>query len=127
MAFASMNYVRSKANPCLYFDWNVDGLVVWISWVDDCLVCGKQSGVLVAKKQMMDGFNCDEIGNMDEYVGCKVKRDYVDGSIKLTQPVMLQSVKDEFDLPGGPSPNTPAIPGSAMVRAEPENCVSQTK
>jgi hypothetical protein len=91
MAFASMNYVQSKATPCLYFDWNVDGLVVWISWVDDCLVCVKQNGVLVAKKQMMDRFNCGEIGNIDEYVGCKVERDYVDGTIKLTQPVMLQS------------------------------------
>jgi hypothetical protein len=46
---------------------------------------------------------------MDEYVGCKVERDYVEGSIKLTQPVMLQSFADEFDLPEGPSPNTPAI------------------
>ncbi len=34
MAFASMNYVRSKADPCLYFSWTKDGLIVWISWVD---------------------------------------------------------------------------------------------
>jgi hypothetical protein len=40
-AFASMDYVRSKADPCLYFAWTVNGLVIWISWVDDCLVCGR--------------------------------------------------------------------------------------
>jgi hypothetical protein len=69
MAFASMDYRRSKADPCLYFDWNGNGLVVWISWVDDCLVCGKTPGVKIAKKQMIERFDCDEIGNMDEYVG----------------------------------------------------------
>jgi hypothetical protein len=71
MAFASMNYVRSKADPCLYYAWTITGLVVWISWVDDCLVCGKEAGVKIAKRQMMDRFDCNDIGNMDEYVGCQ--------------------------------------------------------
>jgi hypothetical protein len=124
MAFASMNYVRSKADPCLYFSWTKDGLIVWISWVDDCLVCGQEAGVLTAKKQMTDRFECDEIGNMDEYVGCKLERDYEERSLKLTQPVMLQSFSDEFELPDGPVPNTPATPGDALVRAKPEDCVS---
>lgn len=62
MAFASMKYARSKADPCLYFSWTVKGLIVWISWVNDCLVCGKETGVLLAKRQMMDRFDCDEIG-----------------------------------------------------------------
>ncbi len=68
MALASMKYARGKADPCMYFDWNVNGLIVWISWVDDCLVCGKETGVLTAKKQMTDRFECDEIGNMEDYV-----------------------------------------------------------
>jgi hypothetical protein len=61
---------------------------------------------------------------MDEYVGCKVERNYEEGSIKMTQPVMLQSFTDEFELPEGPVPNTPATPGDALVRAKPEDCVS---
>jgi hypothetical protein len=61
MAFASMNFVRSKADPCLYFAYAVNGLVVWISCMNDCLVCGKETGVKIAKKQMMDRFDCDEI------------------------------------------------------------------
>jgi hypothetical protein len=50
MAFASMNYARSKANPCLCFTWTLHGLIVWISWVGECLVCGKEPGVIKAKK-----------------------------------------------------------------------------
>ena len=41
-------------------------------------------------------FECDDIGDMEEYVGCKIDKE--EGSIKFTQPVMLQSFKDEFDL-----------------------------
>jgi hypothetical protein len=122
LAFASMNYCRSKADPCLYFDWKIDGLVVWISWVDDCLVAGKKKGVLIVKGQMTARFDCEEIGEVDEYVGCKVERNYEENSIKLTQPVMLQTFVDEF-LPNSPAPNTPATPCNALVKADPTDCI----
>jgi hypothetical protein len=96
---------------------------VWISWVDDCLVAGKKLGVLIAKGQMTARFDCEEIGEVDEYVGCKVERNYEDNSIKLTQPVMLQSFIDEFNLPNGPAPNIPATPGDALVKADPKDCI----
>jgi hypothetical protein len=127
MAFASMEFIYSKANPCLYFSWNTSGLIVWISWVDDCLVVGKKEGVIIAKKHMMDQFDCDKIGKMDEYVGCKVERNYEERSIKLTQPVTLQSFMDEFDLPEGLLPNTPATPGDALVHVTPKHCVSNAE
>jgi hypothetical protein len=124
LAFTSMNYRRSKADPCLYFDWTIDGLIVWISWVgDDCLVAGKKKGVPIAKGQMTAQFDCEEIGEVDEYVGCKVERNYEENLIKLTQPVMLQSFVDEFNLPNGPAPNTPATPGDALVKADPADCI----
>jgi hypothetical protein len=118
-----MNYRRSKADPCLYFDWTRDGLIVWISWVDDCLVAGKKKGVIIAKGQMTARFDCEEIKEVDEYVGCKVERNYEENSIKLTQPVMLQSFVDKFDLPNGPAPNTPATPGGTFVKADTTDCI----
>ena len=66
-AFKAMNFERSKADPCLYFAWTEHGLVTWVSWVDNCLVCGSAEGVRIAKAQMMEQFDCDEVGNMDEY------------------------------------------------------------
>jgi hypothetical protein len=123
LAFASMNYRRSKADPCQYFDWTIYGLIVWISWVDDCLVAGKKKGVLIAKGQMTVQFNCDEIGEVDKYVRCKVEQNYEENSIKLTQPVMLQSFVVEFNLPNVPAPNTPATPGDALVKADPKDCI----
>ena len=39
--FKFLNYKRSKANPCLHYKWSDLGkLIVWLSWVDDCVVGG---------------------------------------------------------------------------------------
>jgi hypothetical protein len=121
MAFKDMQYNRSKADPCLYFYWTTIGLILWISWVDDCLVAGEKLEVLKAKGEMMSRFDCDEVGEMKEYVGCKVDRDWEKGTLKLTQPVLLQSFTDEFELPEGNCPNTPAVPGDVLRKGEPED------
>ena len=39
-AFRFMKYARNRADPCLYFRWVKGELVIWISWVDDCLLVG---------------------------------------------------------------------------------------
>jgi hypothetical protein len=33
-------FVRSQADPCLYYKWTTAGLCIWLSWVDDCLMMG---------------------------------------------------------------------------------------
>lgn len=66
----------------------------------------------MAKKQLMERFDCDEIGKLTEYIGCKIDRG--DGYMKLTQPVLLQSFQDEFDIPEGKTPSTLAIPGEVL-------------
>ena len=120
----SMQYGRSKADPCLYFKWTELGLILWLSWVDDCLVAGKEQGVLKAKASMMKLFDCDDVGPLKEYVGCKIDYDQEAGTMKLTQPVMIQSFKDEFELPEGNASNTPAIPGYVMSEDEIKNQVN---
>ena len=41
----------------------------------------------------------------------------------LTQPVLIQSFDDEFDLPTGATPNTPAIPATVLRAGKVENQV----
>eukprot|EP00957_Ditylum_brightwellii_P123805 9437578-Ditylum_brightwellii.AAC.2 len=63
---------------------------------------------------MKKHFECEDLGEMTEYVGCKVNRDNTDGvcgSLRFTQLVMIQSFEDEFDLPKGKAPVAPGEPG----------------
>jgi hypothetical protein len=54
----------------MHVKWTKDGLVAWLSWVDDYLVIGPKHEVKKANEEMMDRFDCDEVGEVREYVGC---------------------------------------------------------
>ena len=69
----------------------------------------------MAKKGMTDCFDCDEVGELMEFVGCKLDR--TDDSLQITQPVLMQSFVDEFALPEGSAAATPAEPGSVLMKA----------
>ena len=68
-------FKQSKADPSLFFAWTVFGLIIWMSWVDDCVVMGKKEGVLMAKKHLMKQFPCEEQGVLKEHVGCEIDYD----------------------------------------------------
>ena len=81
-----MRYKQSPADPCLYHCWMMKSLIVWLSWIDDCLIAGNQDCVKLAKEQMK------HVGELKEYVGCKIER--TDSTIRFMQPVLLQSIED---------------------------------
>ena len=132
-AMLSMGFSRSKADPCLYFQWTASGLVIWLSWIDDCLCVGQKAAVMKAKTEMMKRFDCDDVGELKEYVGCKIDRFDMEGkpTIKITQPVLIQSFADEFGLdPTCHTPSTPAAPGSMLMKPSEDQLVDgdmQTK
>ena len=120
--FKDMGYNRSKADPCLQYKW-IDGrLILWLTWVDDLLNLGNKEDVLKEKEEMKERFECDDVGEAKEYIGCKLTRK--GNSLKLTQPVLIQSFEDEFDLPKEKF-ETPAAPGSILVEEGEDKYVSK--
>jgi len=114
-AFKAMKFACSTADPFMYYKWTAAGfLIVWSSWIDDCACFGMNDDVEESWKEMKQLFECDDIGDMEEYVGCKIDKE--EGSIKFTQPVMLQSFKDDFDLENQRETSTPAEPGNTLPK-----------
>ena len=74
------------------------GPVILLRWIDDCLIAGNEDGVKAAKEQMKQQFDCDDVGKLTEYVGCRVDKNK--NSIKFTQPVLLHSFENEFGCTG---------------------------
>jgi hypothetical protein len=99
---------RSKSDVCLFYQWAGVGLLVYLSWVDDILTAGKKEDVLRAKRAVARHFTLDGQGEMIGYVGCKVEHNRQQRWMKLTQPVMVQSFADEFDLLDD-EPNCPRL------------------
>ena len=103
---------RSLADPCLYFTWK-SGIMIWLSWIDDCMYCGKPSDVEHFKSKLMMKLDCEDAGELQEYVGCKIERK--GNRMKLTQPVLVQSLQDEFEIPNKTSCNLPAPCGKELT------------
>ena len=118
-AFDDMEYKRSKADPCMYFKWIKGKICIWLTWVDDCLIIGDKATVIEEKEKWKKLFECDDVGELKEYVGCKIDYNKNDRYVKLTQPVMIQSFRDEYDLPDdGPEPKIPAEAGTVLTGGE---------
>jgi hypothetical protein len=43
------------------------------------------------KERLFKEFECNDLGELKEYVGCKIDCDYETRSIKITQLVLIQS------------------------------------
>ena len=91
-------------------------MVLFILWVDDCCICGKKESVLQAVKDSTSLWDYKDLGELREYVGCKV--DLTEQIIQVTQQVKIQRFKDEFGYrgtdTGDKAPTTPASPGTVL-------------
>ena len=56
-------------------------------------------GVDFSKEKIMDCFDWNEIGNVNEYVGHKISIYHYVGTLNITQPVISQSYSDYYDPP----------------------------
>ncbi len=45
-----------------------------LSWIDDNAIVGYEKDMLDLKKELMNQFECDDCGKMDEYVGCTIEK-----------------------------------------------------
>ena len=120
-AMKSMGLIRSTADPCLYYKWTDNGLVMTVSWIDDNLIVGCEKAVLDTKAELMKRFECEDCGEMQEYIGCKIVRK--GNELKFTQLVLLQSFDDEFDLPKRKF-NTPAVAGTVLIPGNAEEVLT---
>jgi hypothetical protein len=85
MAMDGMNLAKNAVDPCLFYLW-IDGhLIVILLWVDDFAIFGPDELVPGIKNELQSLFNCKDVGEMKEYVGCRVERDRENGWIHLTQ------------------------------------------
>ena len=117
-AMKYMDFERSNADPCLYWKYSEKtGLIVWLSWVDDCCVIGNEKVVLESKEKLKSLYECEDVGMLTEYVGCKLDWNREAGTIKFTQPVQIRSFSDEFELPNNEY-KTPAEPGKVLEPCE---------
>ena len=91
-------------------------IIIFILWVDNCCISGKKDAVLQAVKDFTSLWDCKDLGELKEYVGCKVDR--TERIIQFTKQVKIQRFIDEFNCQetdgGNKLLTTPAPPGTVL-------------
>ena len=95
-AMKFMHCKQSNSDLCLYYTWTTQGLLIWLSWIDDCLCMGNNNEVMKVKEELKGLFDYYDVGEFNEYVRYKIKYNQEERSLKITQLVLLQSYNDEF-------------------------------
>eukprot|EP00957_Ditylum_brightwellii_P098350 7494044-Ditylum_brightwellii.AAC.1 len=88
----------------------------YLAVMDDYIVWGPSEEVPKESEQFSNRFDCDNMGEAKEYVGCKIGRNKKDMSITFTGSVLFQSFRDKFGLMDK-KPKTPAEVGSLIEKA----------
>jgi hypothetical protein len=118
MAMDAMNMAKNAVDPCLFYQWIDKQLIVILLWVDDFAIFGPDELVPGIKNELLSLFNCRDVGEMKEYVGCRIERDRESGWICLKQPVKIQKFVEKYgiDIISNQVPSTPTEPGSVLEK-----------
>ena len=58
----------------MLYKWVDGSLVIVITWIDDFLIVGPDHLVPGIRRDIEAVFDCEDVGEMVEYVGCQVDR-----------------------------------------------------
>ncbi len=71
---------------------------MFVAWVDDVMVLGPPVLVEQVQRDLEKAFTCKRKGELTEYMGSKLtlnRDDEGKGTIKFTQPVLIQKLNEE--------------------------------
>ena len=92
-----------------------------LSWVDDILALGHPYDVSQMKIDLSNAFQCKDEDEFKYYMDRKIDIERLESglaTVKLTQPVLIQKPKDNFDLSGGRAPKMHAVAWQVLVRGD---------
>jgi hypothetical protein len=107
---------KSSIDPCLYIKNTSNGLLIWISWIDDCSLIGNKKEVSKYQKLMNKYLDCEKIGELKEYVGCKIDKHRADHRIMIKQPVSTKIFADKFNIEKSHKVECPASCGEFLSK-----------
>ena len=95
----------------------MDYSLIWISWCDDLVLFGANKEIVLREVERIKRiFEVDVSGALTDFLGCKLTIDLKERSCLITQPVLIQSFKDEYK-PSDTAVPLPANPGTVLRKA----------
>jgi hypothetical protein len=121
----SQNFVRCKSNLNVYMLRTVDSLLLLVLNVDDLLITGCSTSVIVAVKRILhDRFFMTDMGPLHFFLGLKISQDA--SGIKLSQAKYARDLLERFHMIDCKSAPTPFLSGVKLEDGEETPLVDNT-
>ena len=114
----SFGFELSKADPCLMFRENENGICMIAIYVDDNYLVGNQDAIDEATNQLKEKFSIKIEDEQNDYLGCEFHMSEVGGW--LGQPHIFKALEMKFGdiLKNSKAYATPGTPGFTFVKPE---------
>jgi hypothetical protein len=90
-----LGFKRSMVDECLYYR----GRTLFLVYVDDgILIDPDPAAVEQAMKDLASKFEIEDEGDLDDYLGVKIDKGVEDGTFKLSQPHLIDSILEDLKL-----------------------------
>ena len=94
------------------------------------MALGHPDDVEQIQTDLESAFDCKCEGELKEYVDSKIDIEWLSsglGKVKFTNPVLVQKLEDEYDLPVRRHDRTPAVAGQVLVRGDGSGMLDEKK
>ena len=90
-----LGFEQSKIDECVFYR----GTTIILIYTDDCIVIDKESAknIDMCIMELKKHFNVEDEGSLEDYLGVRVTQ-HEDGSIKLEQPHLIDSILIDLGL-----------------------------
>jgi hypothetical protein len=101
-----LTYKQSKENPCLYFSWVENTMIIFVILVDDVMILGLLLLVEHVQRGLENAFTCKQEGKgeLTKYICSKINFNCDQtnlGTVKFKHPALVRKLVEEYMLSNG--------------------------
>ena len=93
--------VQCQADPCVFRKENAGRVsLILVVHVDDILISGDEKDVKEVERILNSKFPVNNLGEVNWYMGCAVRRDWDRGTISVSQTTFADTLLKRFEVQG---------------------------
>ena len=129
----SLGFKQLISDKCVFVRGSGADICIVATWVDDIIMANARKNKLEREKFDKDLRKEFEMspwttGEADWLLNMTIKRDWVKGTLHLSQPLAIEKMAEKFDLMGreGSNPYIPMKPDLKLVKAEGDKIIPES-
>ena len=122
----SMDFIKSKADPNLYYKIIEDEPVTLFLYVDDLFLTGNEKQIIECKKKLVEEFEMKDVGLMHYFLGMEVWKNSK-GIFLNWGKYAVEILKKQFDMLECKAMSTPMDTNLKLLADESSELVDVTK